>query len=89
MSQFIEDGSFVKLRELSVAYSFDQPWLRSRLGFSNVDIRLAGRNLLTWTDYKGLDPEANLGGAEYLTQGMDFFNNPQSRSFVLSFTLNR
>ncbi|HVH12724.1 MAG TPA: hypothetical protein VM759_06725, partial [Longimicrobium sp.] len=88
-AQFVEDGSFVKLREVSVSYTMDQPWVRTRLGLSTVDIRLAGRNLVTWTDYTGLDPEANLGGAEYLTQGIDFFNNPQTRSFVFSFTLNR
>jgi TonB-linked SusC/RagA family outer membrane protein len=88
-AQFVEDGSFVKLREVSVAYTLGQQWLRSRLGFSTIDLRLAGRNLVTWTDYRGLDPESNLGGAEYLTQGVDYFNNPQTRSFVLSATFNR
>ena len=88
-AQFIEDGSFVKLRELSLSYLMDQPWVRERLGFSSVDIRVAGRNLATWTDYTGLDPESNLGGAEYLTQGFDFFNNPQTRSFVVAFSFNR
>ena len=87
--QFIEDGSFVKLRELSASYTLDQRWVRDRLGFSSVDFRVAGRNLATWTDYTGLDPEANLGGSEFFTQGLDYFNNPQARSFVLSFTLNR
>ncbi|MFL5559282.1 MAG: SusC/RagA family TonB-linked outer membrane protein [Gemmatimonadaceae bacterium] len=88
-AQFVEDASFVKLRELSLSYSFDQQWIRDRLNFSTIDIRIAGRNLKTWTKYKGLDPEANLGGAEWLTQGTDYFNNPQTRSFVLSFSLNR
>jgi hypothetical protein len=88
-AQFIEDGSFVKLREIGVNYTADQPWVRERLGLTSIDIRLAGRNLATWTDYTGLDPEASLGGAEYLTQGLDFFNNPQTRSWVIGFTLNR
>jgi hypothetical protein len=88
-AQFVEDASFVKLRELSLSYSFDQAWLRDRLNFSTIDVRIAGRNLKTWTRYKGLDPEANLGGAEWLTQGTDYFNNPQTRSFVLSFSFNR
>ena len=87
--QFVEDGSFVKLRELSASYTLDQPWVRTRLGLSSLDVRLAGRNLFTWTDYKGLDPEANLGGSEFFTQGLDYFNNPQARSFVISLTLNR
>ncbi len=87
--QFVEDGSFVKLRELAVAYTFNQGWLRRNVGFSTLDLRVSGRNLFTWTDYKGLDPEANLGGAEFFTQGIDYFNNPQARSVVLSLTLNR
>ena len=52
------------------------------------DLRLAGRNLAMWTDYRGLDPEANLGGAEFLTQGIDYFNNPQTRSWVVSVNLS-
>jgi TonB-linked SusC/RagA family outer membrane protein len=88
-AQFVEDASFVKLRELSLSYSFDQRWIRDRFNFSSIDLRIAGRNLKTWTRYKGLDPEANLGGAEWNTQGTDYFNNPQTRSFVLSFSLNR
>jgi len=88
-SQFVEDGSFVKWRELSVVYTADQPWIHSRLGLGSARIRIAGRNLKTWTKYKGLDPETNLGGAEFLTQGIDFFQNPQTRSFVVAITLNR
>ena len=88
-SQFVEDGSFVKWREISLSYTFDNAYMRDRLGFGNAIIRLAGRNLHTWTKYKGLDPETNLGGAEFLTQGIDFFQNPQTRSFVVSVTLNR
>jgi TonB-linked SusC/RagA family outer membrane protein len=88
-SQFMENGGFVKLRELGVTYTLDQRWVRSLSGFSSADIRFAGRNLKTWTKYKGFDPEANLGGAEFLTQGLDYFSNPQTRSFVVSISLNR
>jgi hypothetical protein len=88
-AQAVEDGSYTKLRELSVSYTFDQQWVRSATGFSTVDLRLGGRNLKTWTKYKGYDPEVNLGGAEYLTQGIDYFINPPVRSFVLSLSFNR
>ena len=86
--QFVEDASFVKLREISVAYTADQKWVSS-IGFSSIDFRVAGRNLHTWSKYKGLDPESNLGGAEFLTQGIDYFNSPQTRSFVISIGLNK
>ena len=85
----MEDGSFVKLREIAVAYTLNNAFVRERLGLSALDIRLAGRNLKTWTDYSGYDPETNLGGAIQNTRGQDYFNNPQTRSFVLSLTLNR
>jgi len=88
-SQFVEDGSFVKWRELSLIYTADNAWVKNRLGLGSVLIRVAGRNLTTWAKYKGLDPETNLGGAEFLTQGIDFFQNPQTRSFVVAVTLNR
>ncbi|HEU4564480.1 MAG TPA: SusC/RagA family TonB-linked outer membrane protein [Gemmatimonadaceae bacterium] len=88
-AQFIEDGSYVKLRELSLSYTADAPWVRNRLGLSSIDFRVAGRNLKTWTDYTGIDPETNLGGAEVQLRGIDFFNNPQTRSFVFSVGLNR
>lgn len=88
-SQFMEDGSFVKLREIGITYTLDQRWVKSLSGFTSADIRIAGKNLKTWTKYKGFDPEANLGGAEFLTQGLDYFSNPQTRSFVISISLNR
>ena len=87
-AQFIEDGSFAKLREISLEFAFPEGFLRSTTGFSNASLRLAGRNLKTWTKYKGFDPESNLGGAEWLTQGIDYFNNPQTRSFIISISLS-
>jgi hypothetical protein len=88
-AQFIEDGSYTKLRELSLVYNIPAQMLQKLGGFSSLDLRISGRNLHTWTNYRGLDPEANLGGAEFLTQGLDYFNNPETRSFVFSITLNR
>ena len=88
-AQFVEDGSFAKLRELSLTYTLDTQAFRNLTGFSSADIRISGRNLKTWTKYTGFDPEVNLGGAEFLTQGLDYFINPPTRSFVLSFSLSR
>jgi TonB-linked SusC/RagA family outer membrane protein len=86
--QFVEDAGYVKLREITIAYTADQKWVSS-IGFSSVDFRVAGRNLHTWTMYTGLDPETNLGGAEFLTQGVDYFGSPQTRSIVVSIGLNK
>ncbi|HWP02824.1 MAG TPA: SusC/RagA family TonB-linked outer membrane protein [Gemmatimonadaceae bacterium] len=86
-SQFVEDGGFVKLREISISYTVTAPWVR-RSGFSTMDLRLAGRNLWLKTDYTGIDPESNLGGA-VPARGNEYFNNPQARSIVLTIGLNR
>jgi TonB-linked SusC/RagA family outer membrane protein len=88
-AQFVENTSFVKWRELAVSYRIEQPGLVGKMGLSSAVVRIAGRNLHTWTKYRGLDPESTLGGAEFLTQGIDFFNNPLTRSFVIALTLNR
>jgi hypothetical protein len=88
VEEFMEDGTYTKVRELSLAYSLDGAFVR-RAGFSTVDLRVAGRNLYTWTRYTGADPETSLAGASALVQGYDFFNFPQSRSLVLSVSLTR
>jgi TonB-linked SusC/RagA family outer membrane protein len=86
----IEDAGFVKLREVSISYTLDAPWVQRSLGFSSIDLRVSGRNLHTWTNYTGYDPETNLGGAISSglgAGGVDYFNNPQTRSFAFSITL--
>ena len=64
-SYFVEDGSFVKLRELSVNYQFSNSMLR-QIGLGNfvrsLKVAVIGRNLKTWTKYSGFDPEAGSGG---------------------------
>ncbi|MGQ0715436.1 MAG: SusC/RagA family TonB-linked outer membrane protein [Gemmatimonadaceae bacterium] len=61
---FVEDGSYVKLRELSASYTFGRDML-ARIGadrYANaVKVALIGRNLYTWTDYSGFDPEVTSG----------------------------
>ncbi len=80
----------MKFRELSVAYTFEGASLNKFLGFRTVDLRLAGRNLKTWTKYKGLDPEVGgVGGNINRVNGYDYFNLPLTRSFVISFAFNR
>jgi TonB-linked SusC/RagA family outer membrane protein len=86
---FYESGSFVKLREVSVGYSFTGGFVSHSLGLTSMDVRVAGRNLAVWTPYTGADPETNLAGADTGARGIDWFNNPQTRSFVFSVTLNR
>lgn len=62
---FVEDASFIKLRELSASYRFDAEMLSGIPGlqrFSSISLNMTGRNLITWTDYRGYDPEVGKGG---------------------------
>ncbi len=86
-SQFVEDAGYVKLRELTVSFALGPEWL-SRLGFEGLDVSVGGRNLATWTDYSGIDPESNLGG-QSTERGLEYFNHPQTRSVVIGLTLRR
>jgi len=86
---FLEDGGFVKLREVSLGYTFDSPWVGRSLGFSSIELRVAGRNLKSWNNYTGVDPETSLLGAGTPIRGFNYFNNPQTRSWVFTLTLNR
>jgi len=86
---FLEKGGFVKLREVSLGYTFDQPWVSRSLGFTSIELRVAGRNLHSWNDYTGVDPETSLLGSVSPVRGLNYFNNPQTRSWSFSLTLNR
>lgn len=86
---FYESASFVKLREVSIGYTLTGGFVSRTLGLSSMDLRVAGRNLAVWAPYTGADPETNLSGADTGARGIDWFNNPQTRSFVFSVTMNR
>jgi hypothetical protein len=74
---------------VSIGYRFDQAWVSRSLGLSSIELRLAGRNLVSWNDYTGVDPETSLLGAVTSVPGIHYFNNPQSRSWVFTIALNR
>ncbi|MCR4339273.1 MAG: SusC/RagA family TonB-linked outer membrane protein [Gemmatimonadaceae bacterium] len=83
-SYFVEDAGYVKLRELSVKYRFGERamGLLRRFGAADASISLVGRNLLTWTDYSGYDPD--VGGA--ITR-LDSFDYPRYRTITGSFEI--
>ena len=84
--EFIEDGSFIKLREVSVAYRVPES-LVARANLSAMTLRLSGRNLYTWTDYSGIDPEINFFSSSTVSRGVEFATTPLPRSWTLSANL--
>jgi TonB-linked SusC/RagA family outer membrane protein len=85
----MEDATHTRLREVSLAYTFTQPFVQRTLGLSSIDARISGRNLWLSTDYTGIDPEVHTGGAAVGNRGIDWFAHPTSRAFVLSLGINR
>ena len=90
---WIEDGTFVKLRELSASYTLDMPVVR-RYFRDGIELTLSGRNLYVWTDYSGYDPEINLFGTNAggigsvqttaADRGFDFGGYPIPRVWSMS-----
>ena len=76
----VDDGSFVKLREISLSYRL--PSLVK--GMSNFTLGVSGRNLISWDKYNGYDPETNAGGNSDRLRGTDFGNVPIPRSYQVS-----
>jgi TonB-linked SusC/RagA family outer membrane protein len=83
----VADGSWTRLRELSLGYSIGGAKFREKTKLSSVDISLIGRNLFLWTDIKGIDPEVNQSGVDN-GFGIEYFTNPSTRSFVFSIKIN-
>jgi TonB-linked SusC/RagA family outer membrane protein len=80
--EMIEDGSFVKLRELSIGYTFTPA---NKL-FSSLSVNLVGRNLYSWDNYRGWDPEVNSAGQSNRIRGDDFGTVPIPRTYQLTLT---
>ncbi len=81
----IEDGSWVRLKEVGITYRIGKDMLKS-IPIEAIDLGFTGRNLLLFTSYSGLDPDTNLSGASN-SFGRDYFNNPNTRSFSFNLKL--
>ncbi len=81
----IEDASWIRLRELSLSYSFPQSLL-GKMKIENLSVGLIGRNLFLHTSYTGIDPEANLAGVTN-GFGLEYFGMPNTKSYSLNIRL--
>ena len=81
---YIEDGSFVKLREISASYVLAPKLWK----LQNVRFTLSGRNLLSIDNYSGWDPETNAAGQDNAVRGFDFVEVPIPRTFLFGISLN-
>ena len=82
-SQYLEDGSFLRLQSIRLSYTLEREWL-AKTPFRNVQVYVYGNQLLTWTNYTGYDPEVS--GNKVLTPGRDDSKYPHCRE--LGFGIN-
>jgi TonB-linked SusC/RagA family outer membrane protein len=81
-SRFVEDGSFIRLRNVTVAYTIPRLWT-GKIGIERATVHVTGANLLLLSNYTGPDPEVSLDrDSRSLVQGLDFGTPPQPRSIV-------
>ena len=88
MTPYIEDATYLKLREIAVGVTIPRRWLGfGNFNIANARVSLTGRNLVSWQKYSGLDPEvANLGSAA-IRNNLDVAAYPPNRSFFLDISL--
>ena len=88
-SKFVEDGSFIRLRELSLNYQVPKPLVKAAhvSGFETARVGLVGRNLWTKTNYTGYDPDVAGPGGNPFGYRVDYFTYPPYRTFTFMLEL--
>lgn len=81
-SYFVEDGSYLRVKDVSLSYNFSGKLL-DKWGIARLQPYFTASNLLTVTNYSGMDPEVNQWGNSGAVQGVDWGTYPHTRSFVL------
>lgn len=80
-TRFIEDGSYLKLRDVTFGYNLSNV-LKNQSVLKSARIYVSGRNLFTVSNYKGYDPEVSRNGADPFQLGIDYGTYPQVRTLV-------
>jgi TonB-linked SusC/RagA family outer membrane protein len=82
-SRYIEDGSYVRLSELTLSYQLPQRWANQAY-LANARVYVSGHNLKLWTKYMGYDPDVNSAGSdENVIIGTDYYAYPQPRTITI------
>ncbi|WP_439584962.1 SusC/RagA family TonB-linked outer membrane protein [Dyadobacter bucti] len=85
--RFIENGSYLRLKNLSLGYSLPAS-ITGKLGISQLRIYVTAQNWVTWTKYTGYDPEVSRNEQATLTQGVDNGVYPANKTFLGGLTIS-
>jgi TonB-linked SusC/RagA family outer membrane protein len=86
-NRWLEDGSYVRLKNLTVAYNFPTT-LTKHAAIQNLRLYVTGQNLITWTHYLGYDPEVSADPFSSTSFGRDYGVYPQSRTYTIGLNAN-
>lgn len=84
-TRFVEDGSFIRLKNISLGYNIN-PVLLDRLKLSSARIYISGQNLLTFTNYSGVDPEVAFSSSN-VNLGLDYGSYPNTKSYTVGINI--
>lgn len=87
--RFIEDGSYLRIKNISIGYTFSSEGLKQVTNnvISRVRVYVSSQNLLTFTKYSGFDPEVASRGNNLLNNGIDYGQYPQARTVLFGVNL--
>ena len=85
-SRFIEDGSFLKIKNITLSYDLPKKWMEKlRMRYTKIFVTVS--NIYTFTNYSGMDPEVNYAGDDNMILGTDFFTYPQPQTISVGINL--
>lgn len=82
----IEDGSYLRLKNVQLAYNLPDAWLKAAK-IHSVRLYVTAQNLITWTKYSGYDPEVNRFGQDNRSQGFDYASYPTAKTFLFGLNI--
>ena len=82
-SRYLEDGSFLKIRNVSLSYTLPKKWV-SAIDMREVILSLRADNVYTWTNYWGQDPEVTLSKGDWSMPGLSDFKYPINHQIVFN-----
>jgi len=85
-SRFIENGSFLRIKNVTLGYTLPKDLLK-KLWLKSARFYVSGQNLYTFTTYTGMDPEVNYYSTDNIIMGTDFFTYPQSRTILVGLNI--
>lgn len=86
-SRFVEDGSYLRIKNISLGYTFPQKWTR-KWHIENLRIYMNIQNAFTFTKYKGYDPEVGAYNYDVLLRGVDYARYPSQRIYTVGLNLS-